>query len=662
MLAGGLHGTASTSGFYTGDLIVFTTGLLITALLLVLTLRAAKLPGTPLVNIGFAVCAFLWSAGGLARSVCSAVGVSSHAQAALVCRAIQYSAAAAFPVAVLALWRPYAATPRQKAAAGMLRNLACACALALSAYFWWTALHDAPRGTFHFMQVATASSAALLLLAGAAVSLPRATTPRPVYLPSLAIVVAVWGAAITLPMADIAAPASHLSAMMLFIGMHLVMLVVLCAFFLFARFRFADLFVRYGVRILLAGLWASMLAFFAQSGFLAHVSGQMTAPGAMHVFAVILLGGVLLLSFTVVDDRLGRAVNRWLFRPPDYRGATRQLGNRLAALHEEQEIAAAAETAAVEGLHLRGARVAALSDLPPALGTAPLADGELVELDYADPLHAHLALPGVEVLIPVHAGGAVTHVLMVAPGSARPGLVSHDLNFLRAVAAQVGNRLDALHREREAIERQSREAHLLRQVAEAELRALRAQINPHFLFNSLNTIADLIVRDAAGAEAMTLRLATVFRHVLAHSSRSMTTLREEVEFLRTYLYIEEARFGDRLRVTIDVAPPAASQPLPSLILQPLVENAMKHGLGPKPGPGNIWITAAIEGDHVVVKIEDDGMGPPDAPVAPDGCHGLQNVAGRLQTVYGELASVHLAARPGGGACVTVRIPRLENAG
>ena len=183
---------------------------------------------------------------------------------------------------------------------------------------------------------------------------------------------------------------------------------------------------------------------------------------------------------------------------------------------------------------------------------------------------------------------------MVSPGPARPGLVTHDLNYLRAVAAQFGNRLDALHRERDAIERQSREALLLQQVAEAELRALRAQINPHFLFNSLNTIADLIVRDPPRAEAMTLRLASVFRHVLAHSSRSMTTIREEMEFLRTYLYIEEARFGDRLRVTIDVAPEAAGQPIPSLILQPLVENAMKHGLGPKPGPGNIWISARIE--------------------------------------------------------------------
>ena len=200
-------------------------------------------------------------------------------------------------------------------------------------------------------------------------------------------------------------------------------------------------------------------------------------------------------------------------------------------------------------------------------------------------MRLRLPVANAEVLIPVTSAGRITHVLVLSPGPSRPGLVSHDLNFLRAVAAQFGNRLDTLHREREAIERQSREALLLQQVAEAELRALRAQINPHFLFNSLNTIADLIVRDPVRAEAMTLRLASVFRHVLAHSSRSMTTIREEMEFLRTYLYIEEARFGDRLRVNFDVAPEAAGQSIPSLILQPLVENAMKHGLGPKPGPG-----------------------------------------------------------------------------
>jgi len=143
----------------------------------------------------------------------------------------------------------------------------------------------------------------------------------------------------------------------------------------------------------------------------------------------------------------------------------------------------------------------------------------------------------------------------------------------------------------------------------------------------------------------------------------MTSLREEVDFLRTYLYIEEARFGDRLHVSIDVTPEAQAQPVPSLILQPLVENAMKHGLGPKPGPGNLWITAAVEGEELLVRIEDDGMGPPPALAESDldSGHGLQNVAARLHSVYGESASIVLAAREGGGASVMVRLPKAGSA-
>src|SRR6185369_6190835 len=392
-------------------------------------------------------------------------------------------------------------------------------------------------------------------------------------------------------------------------GAHMVLLVVLCAFFLFARFRFADLFVRYGIRILLAGLWASMLAVFAQSDFLRNLARQTQTPAAVHVFGVILLASALLLSFAFVDERLSRLVNRWLFRPPDYRAATRGLANRLGELQIETEIAAAAEGAARDALQLSGARLIEVESLPASPWSPALLEGELVELDHGDPVRGRLPVANAEVLIPVTSAGRITHVLVLSPGPARPGLVSHDLNFLRAVAAQFGNRLDTLHREREAIERQSREALLLQQVAEAELRALRAQINPHFLFNSLNTIADLIVRDPVRAEAMTLRLASVFRHVLAHSSRSMTTIREEMEFLRTYLYIEEARFGDRLHVEIDLAPEIAGELIPSLILQPLVENALKHGLGPKPGPGHLWISARADGERICLRVEDDGIGP-----------------------------------------------------
>jgi two-component system LytT family sensor kinase len=157
---------------------------------------------------------------------------------------------------------------------------------------------------------------------------------------------------------------------------------------------------------------------------------------------------------------------------------------------------------------------------------------------------------------------------------------------------------------------------------------------------------------------MTLRLASVFRHVLAHSSRPLTSVRDEMEFLRTYLYIEEARFGDRLHLEIDMAPEVAGESIPSLILQPLVENALKHGLGPKPGPGHLWISAAADGDRLRLRVEDDGMGPNSRTTGTESQGlGLANIAERLKTLCDDRASVALGPREGGGSCATVLLPR-----
>jgi two-component system LytT family sensor kinase len=359
----------------------------------------------------------------------------------------------------------------------------------------------------------------------------------------------------------------------------------------------------------------------------------------MHAFLLVLSVNALLVTIAFVDERISKQVNRWLFRSPDYRGETRGLAARLRDLGDEREIAAAVEEAARRPLELSEARVLPFD---PAAWPATLLEGETVELRG-------------ELLVPIATGGRVTHVLVVSPGPARTGLVSHDVDYLRALAALFGNRLDALSREREAIERQSREALLLQQVTEAELRALRAQINPHFLFNSLNTVADLIVRDPARAETMTLRLASVFRHVLAQSSRPLTTVRDEIEFLRAYLYIEEARFGDRLRVKFAVDEAAAGEAVPSLILQPLVENALKHGLGPKPGPGHLNISVSVEGGSLRLTVEDDGMGL-SGRRGSQGV-GLANVEERLLTLYQDRASIAMEAREGGGCRVTLVIPR-----
>jgi two-component system LytT family sensor kinase len=621
-----LHSTVTTGSGLTSGVIHFTTSLLITAVLLVLTLRAARLPGTPRANIFFAVCGVFWSSGGLAGVLLRTAGVSLAARWALAAHALQYSGAAAFPIAILMIWQPFAALPWQKRACRVLLFGAGISAAAIVA-MWWS-WRISPAALVH----ATAYNAGIVLALGAAVTLRRGSTPRAVFLPSLAIVAALGGAALMMLLGRASGWLPGLAA-------HLILLMVLCTFLLFARFRLADRFIRYAVRILLAAFWTGFLAAITTAPTTWEVVHRAQFPSAAHAFMLVLSVNALLFTIAFVDERVSRQVNRWLFRAPDYRAETRAVAARLRSLDDEGMIAAAVEEAARRPLELNSARVmAADAESWPAT----LMDGETVERSG-------------ELLIPMATGGRVTHLLVASPGPARPGLVSHDLDYLRAIAALYGNRLDELARERDAIERQSREALLVQQVTEAELRALRAQINPHFLFNSLNTVADLIVRDPARAETMTLRLASVFRHVLAHSSRPLTCLRDEIEFLRAYLYIEEARFGERLRVEIAVDEAVQGDAVPSLILQPLVENALKHGLGPKPGPGHLTISASAEGGFLRLRVEDDGVGLGARRESPG--VGLTNVAERLATLYQDRASLAMEAREGGGCRVTVLIPR-----
>jgi two-component system LytT family sensor kinase len=638
-----LHGTSGAN--ITGDLIGYTTGLLITLVLLVLTLRAAKLPGTPIANIIFAVCGLLWSAGGLARAASLGSGMAELRGVASAALSLQYTGAAAFPIAILAIWRRFAIQDWQRRAARILDIIAIASAAAIAFSCW---LHLFPLGT---LAALTACNAGVLLVAGPLVSLRRATTPRSVYVPSYAILCAVVAIGIFALVAHLRPPwLAHTPS---FAGAHFfvfALLVMIFAFLLFARFRYADVFIRYTVRILLASAWAFTMVITAQSEFMWHAVNRMSSPAAMHVFLVLICATGLLLSFTFVDERISGLVGRMIFRTPDYREAARRYTNQVRDLHRESEILAALEEAARVPLGLEAARVVLFDGLPWPKG---IADGEITEIDYRDPLCKLLPVQNVEILVPITFGGRVSHVLVISPGTERPSLVTRHLNYLQIIAAQCGYRLDALRRDEEAVERQSREALLVQQVTEAELRALRAQINPHFLFNCLNTIADLVVRNPARAETMTLRLAEVFRHVLDHSSRPLTSIRDEIEFLRTYLYIEEARFGDRLQVKIDVAPELEDAQIPSLILQPLVENALKHGLAPKPGPGQLIITVRADGDRLQMTLEDDGMGPSERPSKG---LGLANIAERLQTLYQDRASVSLRRREAGGSVATVVIP------
>jgi len=209
---------------------------------------------------------------------------------------------------------------------------------------------------------------------------------------------------------------------------------------------------------------------------------------------------------------------------------------------------------------------------------------------------------------------------------------------------------------RQLQEKERQEQQLRALATEAELRALKAQINPHFLFNTLNTIAELIHTDSERAEATVERLAEMFRYVLNGSERGLVPLEEELGFLDGYLEIERVRFGDRLRVTCDVAPQALKLLVPSLLLQPLVENTLCHGRGAD-GSIDLGITIQIAGGRAVIAVSDQGRGLPERYKIGQGPgHGLGNVHQRLVKTYGEAYGLAIGPNQPQGTVVTLSIP------
>ena len=189
------------------------------------------------------------------------------------------------------------------------------------------------------------------------------------------------------------------------------------------------------------------------------------------------------------------------------------------------------------------------------------------------------------------------------------------------------------------------------QAAAAQMSALQARMNPHFLFNALNTVASLVRSDPPAAERVVENLSDVLRHTLRRSEGSAGTVDEEIEYVRAYLTLEQERWGSRLRVEWDVADEARARPLAPLVLQPLVENALAHGIGARTDGGTIRITVRA-GDSMTIRVVDDG---PGFPARWHEGTGLGNLRERLRTIYGDRATLDVA---GGaeGACVTVTLP------
>src|SRR5258706_10092157 len=205
-----------------------------------------------------------------------------------------------------------------------------------------------------------------------------------------------------------------------------------------------------------------------------------------------------------------------------------------------------------------------------------------------------------------------------------------------------------------------------RLLLQARMAALQNQINPHFLFNTLNSISSLVRFDPDTAREMIIKLATILRRLL-HSTDSFVPLREEVEFIDNYLDIEVVRFGrDKLRVLKELDPASLEVMVPSMLLQPLVENCLKHGLSPKVEGGSITLRSRLIKSRLIIEVQDDGVGMAAAQMLeqPDGVGstgiGMANVAERLKVLYGDSAKMMIESQEGVGTQIRLRLPVLPN--
>jgi signal transduction histidine kinase len=260
-------------------------------------------------------------------------------------------------------------------------------------------------------------------------------------------------------------------------------------------------------------------------------------------------------------------------------------------------------------------------------------------------LHEGDPVPPGAIVETVGASGSpdsAVRVAVVRRPESRP-LLSEDVALLRSLASVFGYMLENVRLQHRRKEQDQLAQELRLQTSRSELKALRAQINPHFLFNALNTIASLIHSDPTRADAAVEQLAEVFRYTLRRSEQEWAPLDQELAFARAYLDVEQARFGHRLAFAIDASPPTAHAQMPSMLLHTLVENAVKHGISQLRGAGRIDVQARADHDTLVLEVRDTGPGiDRDRGKRTEGeSFGLRSIHDRLRGHFGERASLSL---------------------
>lgn len=388
------------------------------------------------------------------------------------------------------------------------------------------------------------------------------------------------------------------------------------------RFVMVDAVLRFLANVLLAAL----VTFGA---FEAWRMDLIPRPSSPFLEALLLAGACLLLIvFALLRSRFQILLTRLVFRRPD---RNKLLERLKTPVRDENEYLLKASR---ELGQFVGAQATLFEDRTLDLGRPALVSELPVE-------RADLEHKGVQAIVPLRIPGAPVHVLLGRRTGGRRYL-SEDLQVLGRAATEIAGQVE-----------QYRESETRRLVAQAELRALQSQIHPHFLFNALNTLYGIIPRDAKGARETVLNLADIFRYFL-ETERSFLPLQEELHIVKAYLEVERLRLGEKLRIELDVDPDTLAQPIPILSIQPLVENAVKHGIAPKAGGGLVKLSAHFENGVLRIAVSDTGTGFSSAVDSKSGV-GLENVTRRLQLCYG--ADAEIAIRTSAtGSTVSLSIP------
>jgi two-component system, LytTR family, sensor kinase len=389
------------------------------------------------------------------------------------------------------------------------------------------------------------------------------------------------------------------------------------------RFVLLDAFVRFLANVLLAALltFAVIRITFQWISIDQRVSGN-------PLYSALLLVGVclLLIAFALLRGQIQQWLTRVVFRRPDLNKALHEMQSRSVLFTDESSFLDWAATELARFMHTERVEI-----VPEARCRHLLRGPDLLFPVPASDLPALRQSPEfawVEAVVPLRlAHGDVRYLLLGRRHGGRRYL-SEDLQSLSRLTTMILEQVERF-----------RNLEMQRLVSQAELRALQSQINPHFLFNALNTLYGIIPREASGARKTVLNLAEIFRYFL-QSERSFIPLSEELEIVKAYLEIERLRLGPRLEVQIHVDAAALPILIPILSIQPLVENAIKHGLAAKPGPGLLVLRATISNDELSITVEDNGLGLDASGSNNSGAGvGLANVKRRLQLCFGPDADI-----------------------